>query len=85
MKRCPKCHVQCFLLLRGEEERDGGTGVSGRAPLLWTQLPLMLSQCLGRSFLRTKRRYTEREDAEKGMLGYAEDHSASGNVTELER
>jgi len=44
----------------------------------------MLSQCLGSSFLSCKRRHTEQEDREKGMLDYADDHSASGNVGELE-
>lgn len=55
------------------------------APLLWTKLPPVLSQFLGSSLLSAKRRHTEQqEDREKGMLEYAEDHSASGNVTELE-
>lgn len=49
-----------------------------------TKLPPMLSQCLGSSLLSAKRRRTEQEDREKGMLERAEDHSASGNVTELE-
>lgn len=61
-----------------------GTEISGKAPLLWTKLPPMLLQCLGSSLLSAERRRTEQEDREKGMLEYAEDHSASGNVKELE-
>ncbi len=60
------------------------TEISGKAPLLWTKLPPMLSQCLGSSLLSAKRRRTEQEDREKGMLEYAGGHSASGNVSELE-
>lgn len=44
----------------------------------------MLSQCLGSFLPNAKRRRTEQEDREKGMLGHAEDHSASGKVIELE-
>lgn len=51
--------------------------MSGRAPLLWTKLPLKLSQCLGSSLLSAKRRCNEQEDRVKGMLEYANDHSAS--------
>lgn len=39
------------------------------APLLWTKLPPMLSQCLGSFLPDAKRRQTEEEDREKGMLG----------------
>lgn len=60
-----------------------GTGMSRRAPLLWTKLSPELSQCLGSSFLSAKRR-SDQEDRVKGMLEYSNDHSASGNVTELE-
>lgn len=42
----------------------------------------MLSQCLGSSLLSAD---TEQEDREKGTLEYAEENSASGNVTELEK
>lgn len=40
--------------------------------------------CLGNSLLSAKRRQTEQEDGEKGMLEYAEENTASGNITELE-
>lgn len=44
----------------------------------------MLSQCLGSTLPGARWRHTEQEDREKGTLEYAEDHSASGNDTELE-
>lgn len=47
-----------------------GTGISGRTPLLWTKLPPMLSQCLSSPLLYAKRRCTEQEDREKGMLEF---------------
>lgn len=38
----------------------------------------------GSSLLSAKRRRTEQEDREKGMLECAKEHAASGNVMELE-
>lgn len=82
-KKCPQVPYTVFPPPEGEI-LGRGTEISGRAPLLWTKLPPMLSQCLGSSLLSAERRRTEQEDREKGMLENAEDHSASGNVTELE-
>lgn len=43
----------------------------------------MLSQCLDSSRPQRIGGRVKEEDREKGMLGHAEDHSASGNVPEL--
>lgn len=72
-KKCPQVPYTVFPPPEGEI-LGRGTEISGRAPLL----------CLGSSLLSAERRRTEQEDREKGMLENAEDHSASGNVTELE-
>lgn len=68
--------------MRGGELSGRETRISRWA--LWMKLPIVLSQCLGNSLLGAKRRQTEQEDREKGMLEYAEENTASGNITELE-
>lgn len=57
---------------RDTNQRKGSSSVDLK------KLPPMLSQCLG----STKRRHVKQEDKEKGMLEYAEEHSASGNFPE---
>lgn len=63
-KKCPQVPYTVFPPPEGEI-LGRGTEISGRAPLLWTKLPPMLSQCLGSSLLSAERRRTEKRECWK--------------------